>query len=96
MRINLAVKPGSTIKNKTGSWRTFRPKIDLQKCNGCTICCRTCPEGAIDMGQNNSVKNNKINIKNLYPEVNYNFCKGDGICALECPLKAITMELDKK
>jgi 2-oxoacid:acceptor oxidoreductase delta subunit (pyruvate/2-ketoisovalerate family) len=88
MKINITAKPGSTRKNKTGGWRTFRPKIDLEKCIGCGICARICPEGIIEM------KNNKEG--KLKPEVDYDYCKGCSVCAAECPVKAIIMELDKK
>lgn len=88
MKINITAKPGSTKKNKTGGWRTFKPKIDLEKCIGCGLCARICPEGIIEM------KNNKEG--KLKPEVDYDYCKGCGACAAECPVKAIIMELDKK
>ena len=45
--IGAAVKdPGSTRKNKTGSWRTFNP-IKSEKCIQCGICYNFCPEGCI-------------------------------------------------
>ncbi|MFA4941493.1 MAG: 4Fe-4S binding protein [Patescibacteria group bacterium] len=88
MKINITAKPGSTKKNKTGGWRTFKPKIDLEKCIGCGLCARICPEGIIEM------KNDKEG--KLKPEVDYDYCKGCGACAAECPVKAIIMELDKK
>lgn len=88
MKININVKPGSTINNKTGGWRTFKPKIDLNKCIGCGICAQICPEGIIEMiiGQEGKSK----------PKTNYDYCKGCGICASECPVKAIVMKLEKK
>ncbi len=88
MKINLTAKPSSTIKNKTGGWRTYIPKRDLKKCIGCGTCARICPENAIRMIKNKKGK--------LQPKVDYNFCKGCGLCASECPVKAIRMELDKK
>ncbi len=86
--MDLTAKPGSTRKNKTGSWRTFVPKTDYKKCIGCGMCARVCPENAIKMVKN---KNGK-----LVPKVDYDYCKGCGLCAAECPVKAIKMELDKK
>ncbi|MCK4554382.1 4Fe-4S binding protein [Candidatus Parcubacteria bacterium] len=88
MKINITSKPSSTIKNKTGGWRTYIPKTDLNKCIGCGTCAKVCPENAIKMVEN---KNGK-----LQPVIDYNFCKGCGLCAEECPVKAIKMELDKK
>lgn len=73
----------SSLANKTGSWRTFRPKIDSQKCIGCQTCFKICPEGCIAMIKNVA--------KNL-AVVDYDYCKGCGLCAEQCPVKAISME----
>lgn len=88
MKINITANPGSTIKNKTGGWRTYIPETDYAKCIGCGACARVCPEKAIVMVSENGGKPR--------PETDYDFCKGCGLCASECPVKAITMELDKK
>lgn len=75
--IGAAVKePGSSTKNKTGSWRTFKPILDKEKCIDCGNCILFCPEGCIN---------------NNY-DIDYDYCKGCGICAEECPVKAIKME----
>ncbi len=87
MKISITAKPGSTIKNKTGGWRTYIPKTDCNKCIGCGTCARVCPESAIKMVK----KNGK-----LKPETDYDYCKGCGLCAAECPVKAIEMGLEKK
>jgi len=73
-------RPCVASTGNTGSWRTFRPNIDIEKCTACRICWVYCPEACIDLDEKN------------IPKINYDFCKGCGICANECPLKIITME----
>lgn len=87
MNIKITAEPGSTTNNKTGGWRTFKPKTDFNKCIGCGICAKVCPEGIIKM------KKGKEKSK---PETDFDFCKGCGICVTECPVRAIWMELEKK
>lgn len=69
-------EPGSSSKNKTGSWRVFKPILDEEKCINCENCFLFCPEGCVN--------------KDI--EIDYDYCKGCGICAQECPVKAIKME----
>jgi len=88
--MELTAKPGSTIKNKTGGWRTFIPKTDYKKCIGCGMCAKVCPESAIKMIPD------KTKPTGLKPETDYDYCKGCGICAAECPVKCIKMELEEK
>lgn len=73
-------EPGSTVKNKTGNWRIFRPIRDKKKCIKCGICWMFCPDMAIDTNFN----------------VNYDYCKGCGVCNVECPFKAIKMVKEEK
>lgn len=82
------VKPGSTMINKTGGWRTYVPKTDLNKCIGCGTCARICPESAVVMSSDQEGKQK--------PKTDLNFCKGCGLCAKECPVKAIEMEMEVK
>ena len=63
---------------KTGSWRTYKPILDKEKCTKCLTCWKYCPDVAID-------------IVDEYPVVNYDYCKGCGICSEECPKKCIKM-----
>ncbi len=72
------VGPGSFIENKTGSWRTFRPEYDQDKCNMCLFCWFYCPDGCITREEDKII-------------IDYDYCKGCGICANECPKDAIEM-----
>lgn len=76
----VVTEPGSTVKNKTGSWRILRPVKDEKKCTKCGICWQFCPDNAISYDIN----------------IDYDYCKGCGICATECPFKAITMVREEK
>lgn len=69
---------GSFLENKTGTWRTFRPVRDRDKCTMCLLCWFYCPDGII------SRKDGDL-------EFDYDYCKGCGICAAVCPVKAIEM-----
>ncbi len=75
-------EPGTSLKNKTGSWRIFRPVVDREKCSKCRICWLLCPEGC------------KIELEDCF-ETDLDYCKGCGICAQECPYKAIEMVLEE-
>ena len=68
-------------KNKTGSWRTFRPVV-TEKCVGCGVCVKHCPDIA-------------IKIENKKAVIDYDYCKGCMICTQVCPFKAITKEEEK-
>lgn len=41
------------------------PKIDLTKCEGCGVCLKKCPYGAVTFGQEVRVKPRKIDIENV-------------------------------
>ncbi len=73
---------GSSIRNKTGSWRTFRP-IVTDKCIGCSICIWYCPENCIRIVEKDGKKK---------AAVNYEHCKGCLLCKGQCPSKAIESE----
>lgn len=75
----LILEPGNSSEYETGSWRTFRPVIDMAKCTHCMFCWVYCPDSSI------VVKDSRL------VEVDLEHCKGCGICARECPPKVITM-----
>lgn len=78
----IMLEVATSLRNKTGGWRSFRPEIDEKKCTGCLICWIFCPDGC--------VKKEKIG-KRYSVKIEYDYCKGCGICAAECPAKAIAM-----
>ncbi len=78
------VEPGSTVINKTGSWRSFKPIYHHEKCIKCGICELSCPESCI------------IKTEDGYYEIDYDYCKGCGICSNECPRQTIEMVLEEK
>jgi ferredoxin len=55
-------------------------RIDEDKCDGCGICCKGCPEGALQMIEGKA---------RLVSEIT---CDGLGACVGECPQGAITVE----
>jgi len=75
----LVPEPGTSVEYETGTWRAFRPIIDMEKCNYCLDCWVYCPDGSI------IVENSKI------VGIDLKHCKGCGICAQECPQNAIAM-----
>ncbi len=87
MKLNpggIITEPGSTVKNKTGGWRSLRPVWIKKKCTQCMICWQFCPDDSIPQ------KDGKRS------ETNFDYCKGCGICAEECPVKAIEMVQEEK
>ncbi len=69
--------PGSV--GKTGTWRTARPVVNLDKCTGCMLCWLYCPENTIFKTSDGKVG------------IDYEYCKGCGVCANVCPFRAIDM-----
>ncbi|MEM2121273.1 MAG: 4Fe-4S binding protein [Candidatus Woesearchaeota archaeon] len=78
---------GNSINYETGSWRTFRPVINSEKCIGCMLCYLYCPESTILL-ENDEKFVFKVRGFDL------EHCKGCGICASVCPVKAIEMKLE--
>jgi len=77
--LGLVARPGSSLRNKTGSWGILTPVFDCEKCTGCNTCASICPEGCI------------LRIEKKRYEADLDFCKGCGLCAAACPASAITM-----
>jgi pyruvate ferredoxin oxidoreductase gamma subunit len=75
--ISVVQAPGNSAQRHTGSWRLFRPVIDLSACTRCGICFALCPDGAISLDANG------------YPVIDYDNCKGCMICSHECPIHCI-------
>jgi pyruvate ferredoxin oxidoreductase gamma subunit len=71
---------GNSILRETGGWRTFRPVLIPDKCNGCWLCFVYCPDGVISMTQDDR------------PVIDYDHCKGCQICVQECPTHALIAE----
>jgi pyruvate ferredoxin oxidoreductase gamma subunit len=69
--------PGNSPLRHTGSWRVFRPVIDLDACTHCGICFALCPDGAITLDANAA------------PIIDYDNCKGCMMCRQECPIHCI-------
>ena len=82
----MIVEAGNSVEYDTGSWRTYRPVRDEEKCIHCLRCWILCPDSAI------IVKDGKMVGFDL------DHCKGCGICASECPPKchAIEMKLESE
>ena len=75
---------GTSVVNKTGTWKDKKPVWDEKKCIQCMICYVNCPENCI-----NVIKDKQGNIKR--DKTNLDYCKGCGICANVCPVKCIKM-----
>lgn len=76
----LITEAGNAQTYNTGSWRTFRPVVDKEKCINCLMCWLYCPDSSV------IVSDQKMR------EFDYDHCKGCGICAKVCPVKCIKME----
>lgn len=74
----------NSVLRETGGWRTFRPVLVPEKCNGCWLCFAYCPDGVISM------------TKEDRPVIDYDHCKGCQICVHECPTEALVAEREKQ
>lgn len=68
------------LTTKNAGWRTFRPKIDQEKCTGCLKCYMDCPDGCIFKMQESRTVG-----------IDLDFCKGCAMCAEACKFNAIEM-----
>lgn len=75
----ITVGPNSAIRS-VGGWRTFRPVLRPDLCNGCWLCFANCPEGAITIKPDGR------------PAIYYPHCKGCLDCVEVCPTDALTVE----
>ncbi|HSB44334.1 MAG TPA: 2-oxoacid:acceptor oxidoreductase family protein [Nitrospira sp.] len=76
---SITAGPNSAIRSMSG-WRTFRPVLHPDLCNGCWLCFASCPEGAITIKPDGK------------PAIYYPHCKGCLDCVEVCPTDAITAE----
>jgi pyruvate ferredoxin oxidoreductase delta subunit len=77
-------QPATSLNNKTGSWRNFRPVFLQKTCIDCRMCATVCPEGCVYR-----IEKNKFTFDAAY-------CKGCGMCAEECPVDDIEMVMEEK
>jgi len=75
---------GSMARLYTGSWRTYVPMTDPDKCTHCMMCWIMCPDSAI----------RAENGKKLGTDLQV--CKGCGVCADVCPVGAIEILLESE
>jgi pyruvate ferredoxin oxidoreductase gamma subunit len=68
----------TSVRAKTGAWRTMRPVVDESRCNRCWWICSTfCPDSAIAVSAEGK------------PVIDYDHCKGCMICVAICPTHVI-------
>lgn len=85
-------KAGSSVENKTGSWRTGKkPVIIQEKCVRCGICWSFCPDACFKVKPEKEMKNYQFRLI-----IDYNHCKGCLICVRECPFNAIKVLEEKE
>jgi pyruvate ferredoxin oxidoreductase gamma subunit len=80
---SITAGPNSAIRSMSG-WRTFRPVLRPDLCNGCWLCFASCPEGAITIKPDGK------------PAIYYPHCKGCLDCVEVCPTEAMTVERESE
>ncbi|MBT3356052.1 4Fe-4S binding protein [bacterium] len=79
---------GAAIENKAekypsiGEWKSSIFTVK-EKCIGCEMCVKHCPEAAITTKEIGDKKR---------AEIDQSFCKGCGICENVCPVEAIEVK----
>jgi pyruvate ferredoxin oxidoreductase gamma subunit len=76
---SITASPNSALRSTSG-WRTYRPVLRPDLCNGCWLCFANCPEGAITIKPDGK------------PAIYYPHCKGCLDCVEVCPTDAMTVE----
>lgn len=84
MKPGAIAEGGSMARLNTGSWRTYVPMTDLDKCVHCMQCWIACPDSAVQIEDG---KRTGIDLQ---------ICKGCGICARICPADCIEMVLESE
>lgn len=79
-----ATEAGTAAQLHTGSWRTYAPLTDYEKCTSCMLCWVYCPDSAVVVRESRKTG------------TDYQYCKGCGICAVQCPVSCIEMKLDSE
>ena len=97
---SVVLEAGSSVKFKTGGWRSMRPKWIEENCIQCMFCWMYCPDMSVKVIIKEKEKDGqKVEVAER-ADFDFDYCKGCGICALECPgkkgKKAIVMEEEGK
>ena len=77
----LILEAGNAEEYETGSWRTYRPVKDMEKCVNCLTCWIFCPDSSI------------LTEDGKQAGFDLDHCKGCGICAAVCPPKVRAIEM---
>ncbi len=62
--------------------------VEKETCQGCGLCVKRCPMGALTMESTSEARNKKGTVA----EVDTGSCIGCGVCAYKCPSKSLVLE----
>jgi pyruvate ferredoxin oxidoreductase delta subunit len=82
----------TSLKNKTGAWRAFRPVWDSAKCIHCFACVANCPDMCIPVKMGKKKLAGKEIDDYVRLETDFDYCKGCGVCVTVCPVKCLSMK----